>query len=122
VHNSGNYFAFPIFVFEWITSTSTVDILVENLTTGEEMRIQKPVPTGKQLIIDTGLRRVAVEDSDDIAEFTFGWTWDDRSTLTLSSQWLSLAPGDNYIRVLKSDDTAAEARNPKIYWRDTWIG
>jgi hypothetical protein len=120
LYNSGNYFSFPIFVFDQLDGTSTTKKLtVQNLTTGEKMQIQKPVPAGQQLVVDSGLRRVG-----QITPFgdASGWIWDDRSHLTLGSQWLSLAPGENTIIVSTPDASVNLTKLPQIYWRDTWIG
>lgn len=119
LHNSGNYFAFPIFVFREITGATPTDpVVVRNLTTSETMRIQKPVPANRQLVVDTGQRRVGVVVAEDDPP---SWKWDDRNYLSLTSEWISLAPGDNVIIVSKPGEVIVPIL-PRAYWRDTWIG
>jgi len=119
LHNSGNYFAFPIFVFDTITgATPELPVIVRNLTTSESMTIQRPVPSGRQLVVDTGMRRVGVVED---ASAPPSWEWDDRNYLTLTSEWISLAPGDNTIVVTKPGEVVVP-KLPIVYWRDTWIG
>jgi hypothetical protein len=119
VRNAGNYFAFPIFVFGEIKATGTVSVKVRNITTNEEMTIRKTVPKDWQLVIDTGLRRVALVDPGPSVS---RWVWDDRSSLTLTSQWISLAPGFNKITVVKGSGISFPGVAPQIFYRDTWIG
>jgi hypothetical protein len=118
-HNSGNYFAFPIFVFGEIKSAGAASVTVQNVTTSETMTIRKTVPKNWRLVIDTGMRRVAIVDP---AASVGRWVWDDRESLTLTSQWISLAPGDNKILTTKADGTTFPGIAPQIFWRDTWIG
>jgi hypothetical protein len=119
LNNAGNYFSFPTFVFDSITSASTSKpVIIRNMTTNEEMHIVKSVPTDNQLVIDCGLRRVGQVDPE--ASVT-SWRWDDRNFLTLDSQWITLAPGVNTL-VLSKDDTVKVPILPKIYWRDAWTG
>jgi len=119
LNNLGNYFSFPTFVFNEITNASTTKpVIIRNMTTGEEMQIVKGVPTGSQLVIDCGLRRVGQVDPETSAT---SWKWDDRNFLTLNSQWINLAPGINTL-VLSKDDSVKVPLHPRIYWRDAWAG
>jgi hypothetical protein len=125
LHNAGNYFAFPVFVLNPMTHVSKDQVVtLRNWTTGEAMQIQKEVPTGSQLVIDTGMRRVAIVDPLDSPS---EWIWDERSAITLTSQWISLAPGDNTVIASMSakpsggTDTSIPI-SPTVLWRDTWIG
>ena len=119
VHNSGNYFAFPIFVLGEVWSAGAASVTIQNITTAETLKIQKPVTKNWTLVIDTGMRRVAhVDPGPSIGK----WVWDDRSHLTLTSQWISLAPGDNKITVSTGSGTELRGVAPQIWWRDTWIG
>jgi hypothetical protein len=119
LHNAGNYFAFPIFVFDDMTGVSTTSpVVVRNITTSESMTIQKPVPVGQQLVVDTGTRRVGVVEDHDAPPT---WKWDDRNYLSLTSAWISLAPGDNTI-VLSKPVEVHVTTLPRVYFRDTWIG
>jgi hypothetical protein len=120
LHNTGNYFAFPTFVFDTITGASTTKpITIRNITTNESMQIQMNVSAGHQLVVDCGMRRVGEVDPNADAP---SWKFDDRNYLTLASQWITLAPGPN--TVLVSMDTAVTKTSalPRVYWRDTWIG
>ena len=119
LYNSGNYFAFPIFVFDSISGASpALPVIVRNLTTSESMTIIKPVPTGLQLVVDTGMRRVGVVED---AAAPPSWKWDDRNYLSLTSEWITLAPGGNTIVVTKPGEVGVP-NQPRIYYRDTWIG
>jgi Siphovirus-type tail component, C-terminal domain len=119
LHNAGNYFAFPIFVFdEIIGATQDKPVTVRNLTTGESMQIRKAVTAGNQLVIDTNMRRVGVVDAGTSAP---SWKWDDRAYLSLTSQWITLAPGNNTLILSKPGDVTVPIL-PRVYWRDTWIG
>jgi hypothetical protein len=120
LHNAGNYFAFPVIVFDTITGVSKGHaITLQNLTTGEKMEVQKTVGTGRQLVIDTGQRRVAIVNPDDSPS---EWVWDQRAALSLTSEWITLAPGDNTVIASKPAGAAVSLPDPTIYWRDTWIG
>ena len=121
VHNSGNYFSFPVFVLEGPLDgvSATKPLTVSNTSTGETMRVIKPIETGKLLIIDTGSRRVAVVSPNTLPQT---WTWNDRNYLSLGSAWISLAAGDNQFFLSKFDNTISAPKTPRIYWRDTWIG
>jgi hypothetical protein len=131
LHNGGNYFAFPIFVFHQVlNATKEKPVTVRNITTQEVMKIQQPVDpggVGEKLVIDTNLRRVGVVDPD---LDSVSWKWDDRKALSLTSQWISLAPGDNTI-IMSTPDPSVPPNKlvdvsvpvlPTVYWRDTWIG
>jgi len=121
LHNAGNYFAFPTFVFGEIkpkAGKTTVEVIVRNLTTGESMTIRKPVAEGHQLVVDSGMRRVGEVDAETSA---LSWKFDDRNYLTMTSEWITLAPGPNTVIVSRSPDTVISAQ-PTCYWRDTWIG
>ena len=119
LHNSGDYYAFPIFVFDDISNASpTMPVVVRNITTSESMTIQKPVPVGQQLVVDTGARRVGVVEDHDAPPT---WNWDDRNYLSLTSAWITLAPGDNIIVVSKPDEVEIPTL-PQVFFRDTWIG
>jgi len=122
LYNAGNYFAFPIFVFDKIANVSKeFPLTLRNLTTDETMQIQGNVPDGSQLVIDTNLRRVTVADPNTSPT---SWVWDRRSLLSLTSQWITLAPGANTIILSKPAATPAVnmPTNPSVLWRDTWIG
>jgi hypothetical protein len=125
LHNAGNYFAFPIFVFPAIGkvgasagATKETPVTLRNITTGETMKIQRNVELHRELVIDTGLRRVGQVNPDTSA---VSWTWDDRSALSLNSHWISLAPGDNTI-LMSAPATVSVPTLPTVLWRDTWIG
>lgn len=78
---------------------------IENLTSGKTISSTMTLASGESLVIDTGARTVL-----------FGGVT--RSgTLTSSSQWFDLAPGDNTIRMTASSGTGTL----DIEWRDTWI-
>jgi len=123
LYNDGNYFAFPIFVFGEIKNVSKdKPLTLHNLTTDEKMQIQGNVVAGNnRLIIDTNLRRVTVADH---TTSPASWVWDRRSMLSLTSQWISLAPGANTIILTKPADapTVDVPVDPTVLWRDTWIG
>jgi Siphovirus-type tail component, C-terminal domain len=131
LHNAGNYFAFPIFVFPAIggvtpvgggppTAGATKDtpVTLRNLTTQEVMKIQRNVELNRELVIDTGLRRVGQVNPVTTA---VSWAWDDRNALSLDSQWISLAPGDNTI-LMSAPASVSVPTLPTVHWRDTWIG
>jgi hypothetical protein len=119
LHNAGNYFAFPIFVFKELRGVSkTSPLTLRNLTTGEVMRIQQSVTLDNELVVDTGLRRVGQVDPDTDA---VSWSWDDRGAMSLTSQWVSLAPGDNVL-LCSAGPGVTMPILPTVYWRDTWIG
>jgi hypothetical protein len=121
LRNGGDYFAFPIFVFGGIggTNPKTQNVVtIQNVTTQETMSIVKDVPDGSQLVVDTGLRRVAVVKPTVSPD---GWIWNDRSTLSLVSQWVSLAPGNNLF-ICSKGPLIKMSRQPQVYWRDTWMG
>jgi hypothetical protein len=124
VFNGGDYFAFPIFVFGKIDGTDPKKarpngrITLRNMTTGEYLEIVKNVPAGKQLVIDCGLRRVAIVSPSQTPK---EWVWDNRSNLSMTSQWISLAPGNNLF--ICDNKTAGDLDNmPKVYYRETWVG
>jgi hypothetical protein len=122
LHNAGNYFAFPVFVFDEITNVAAGKVVtLQNWTTGESMQIQKPIGSGEQLVIDTNMRRVAIVNP---ASSQSEWKWNDRAALSLTSEWITLAPGDNTLVASKPEGTPAVnvALDPTVYWRDTWIG
>lgn len=121
LHNAGNYFASPTFVFAEITGATPDALLtVRNLTTEETLQIQRSVTEGRQLVIDTGMRRVGEVDPETSA---VSWKWDDRNYMTLASQWITLAPGDNTIIVSRPTGQGVKVPTlPRVYWRDTWIG
>ncbi len=119
LHNGGNYFAFPIFVFPEVTgATKAAPVTVRNITTGEVMQIQKAVTRGSELVVDTNLRRVGVVDPDTSA---VSWKWDDRGAMSLTSHWISLAPGDNTL-IMSTPVGVTVPTLPTVLWRDTWIG
>jgi len=119
LYNAGNYFAFPTFVFGQIIGASKdKPVTVRNLTTGESMQILKPVDAGHELVVDTNLRRVGEVDPDASVP---SWKFDDRNYLSLTSEWLSLAPGQNTL-IVTTPSTITMPVLPKIYYRDTWIG
>jgi len=122
VHNSGNYFSFPVYVFEEMEGITPTDPFVfANTTTGEVMRIVKPIGTGKQLVVDTGSRRAALVDPGTLPQT---WLWNARNYLSLSSAWVTLAAGDNQFFIDRPAGAAFKLKGtqPRIYWRDTWIG
>jgi hypothetical protein len=120
LHNKGDYFAFPTFVFNRIDGASaTYPLTVQNLTTGETLRIQKTVAAGHQLVIDCGMRRVG--EISPTASST-SWQFDDRSYLSLASQWITLAPGPNAVLLTMNSSTVKTVPLPTAYWRDTWMG
>jgi len=120
LYNSGNYFAFPTFVFDQISgATTTRMITIKNFTTGESMQIQKNVSAGHQLVIDCGMRRVGEVDPQIDAP---SWRFDDRSYLSLTSQWITLAPGANTVLLSMNSGYTSTVNMPRVYWRDTWIG
>ena len=116
--NKGNYFAFPIFVFEAMdfndtrsTRTANQPVLtqdqfleISNTATGETMRVVKDSGSG------TGWRRhqhraarrrhrarrvALVEPARPRVRDL--WDWNARDYLTLDSEWITLAPGDNQL-------------------------
>jgi hypothetical protein len=124
VHNAGNYFSFPIFVFGPITNadpshkpTPSV-VTLTNTTTGEQMTVVGNVPDDRVLVVDTGLRRVALANETSSPD---SWDWNQRGKLSLGSQWVSLAPGDNTILAAQTG-AVTMPQQPEIYWRDVWIG
>jgi len=129
LYNDGNYFAFPIFVFSDISNVTKDKVLtLHNLTTDEKMQIQGNVSGANQLIIDTNMRRVTVADP---STSPASWVWNQRNMLTLTSDWISLAPGANTIVLSKpTPPTPPPAGykyvttpvDPEVHWRDTWIG
>ena len=118
VHNAGNYFSFPVFVFGKTTgATAESPLKVTNTATNETMKVVKDIPEGKQLVVDVGARRVALIDPGSLPQ---SWVWNARNYISLSSSWVTLAAGDNQF-VIDPNDVISPIP-PKIYWRDTWIG
>jgi hypothetical protein len=120
--NKGNYFAFPVYVFDpmiWDPTAPVVDryLAIYNTVTGEGMRVVKEIPDTMQLVVDTGARRVALVEPG--APST-SWVWNARSWLSLTSSWVTLAAGANEMSV--SGRVIFKGVMPKAYWRDTWIG
>lgn len=144
--NKGNYFAFPIFVFDpFVFNDTYLDeegnpqpvlpqdrfLEITNTETGESLRVVEeiagptpesggnPATLGFQLVVDTNARRVALvrkEDLDDPVQ----WDWNARRYLSLDSAWVSLASGTNRLAV--SGPVSFLGNQPTAYWRDTWIG
>ena len=120
--NKGNYFAFPVFVLDpmiWDPAAPVQDRYLDiyNKVTGEGMRVVKEIPDGKQLVVDTGARRVALVTPSDPPT---AWEWNARNYLSLTSAWVTLAAGPNEMFV--SGRVIFKSNMPTAYWRDTWIG
>ena len=120
--NKGNYFAFPVYVFDpmiWDPAAAPNERYLDiyNNVTGEGMRIVKEIPNTMQLVVDTGARRVALVKPADPAT---SWVWNARNYLSLTSSWVTLAAGPNEMFV--SGRVIFKGNMPKAYWRDTWIG
>jgi len=125
-YNGGNYFTFPLIVFEPIegintTVTPTKTLEINNDTTDETVRLVKPIPLKHRLIVDSLARRVALVADNDLGRPEY-WTWNDRDYLSLDSEWLSLAPGENKFFLSKNIGVGAVMNAPRLYWRDAWIG
>jgi hypothetical protein len=132
--NKGNYFAFPVYVFDSMSFNSTyVDeggathpvpaqdkfLEITNTATGETMRVIKEIGPLQQLVVDTSARRVSLIDRDEV-DSPQSWDWNARDYLSLDSAWVTLASGTNKLSV--SGPITFKGNQPVAYWRDSWIG
>jgi hypothetical protein len=116
--NDGNYFAFPVYVFRGPYTLSTTNkLVITNLETGETMEIIKNIAADEELVVDTRARRVGLVEKTAAPK---DWKWNARGHLSLTSDWVTLAPGRNQFSVTLPTSTIRNA--PEVYWRDSWIG
>jgi hypothetical protein len=65
------------------------------------------------------MRRVGVVNPHATAT---AWKFDDRTYLTLTSEWITLAPGDNAVLISMDTTQTTMPTLPQVFWRDTWVG
>lgn len=106
VSNVGNFPSYPTIVLYGPLDEARV----KNYTTGEELAISGTIASGSSVVINQMDKTIVDEDLNNLY-----------SKLNGSSDWVSLAPGLNSLRLYSRGPLPGTPGSMVLKWRDAWI-